>query len=71
MVGHAGVGIYGSILGGLASASAWAELNGAVVFAMPLEFTMCGSIGLEACVLIFCAEWNGTMCFGTGGMSLD
>ena len=67
----AGVGLHGEILGGLVSASAWAELNGAIVVALPLEFTMCGTIGFNACVLVWCVDWDGTLCLGTNGLGIE
>jgi hypothetical protein len=67
----AGVGIHGEILGGLVSASAWAELNGAIVVALPLEFTMCGTIGFDACLLVWCVDWDGTLCLGTNGLGIE
>ncbi|MDP4236386.1 MAG: hypothetical protein Q8919_08075 [Bacteroidota bacterium] len=53
VVGNVGVRIWGEILGGLVSASAWGNLQ--LLVGIPPAFQ--GSIGLEACVLwVFCGS---------------
>ena len=74
-LGHAGLELHGEILEGLVSASAWAELLAATTLPLnPLDLKICmqGTLGLKACVLIFCASWQGTIHIdetgvGTGG----
>jgi hypothetical protein len=53
VIGNVGVRIWGEILGGLVSASAWGQLS--MVLGVPPAFE--GVIGLEACVLwVFCGS---------------
>lgn len=53
VLGNVGVRIWGEILGGLVSASAWGDLQ--LLIGVPPAFE--GSIGLEACVLwVFCGS---------------
>jgi hypothetical protein len=53
VIGNVGVRIWGEILGGLVSASAWGDLQ--FIVGIPPAFE--GSIGLEACVLwVFCGS---------------
>lgn len=53
VIGNVGVRIWGEILGGLVSASAWGNLQ--FIIGIPPAFE--GSIGLEACVLwVFCGS---------------
>jgi hypothetical protein len=53
VMGNVGVRIWGEILGGLVSASAWGDLQ--FIAGIPPAFE--GSIGLEACVLwVFCGS---------------
>ncbi|RKX18611.1 MAG: hypothetical protein DRP26_04900, partial [Candidatus Zixiibacteriota bacterium] len=74
-LGHAGLELYGGLLGGLISASAWAELLAeTTVPANPLDFKICltGTLGVEACAIIWCVSWQGTIHIddtgiGTGG----
>jgi hypothetical protein len=75
LLAHAGMGFQGSILGGLARASAWAELlASSTVPPNPLKWKMClqGTLGVEACVIWICKNWQGTIHVddsgvGTGG----
>ncbi len=72
---HAGMGLHGSLLGGLARAGAWAELLASTTLPLnPLQMKIClqGTLGVEACVIVFCANWQGTIHIddsgvGTGG----
>ncbi len=64
MIGSCGVHLHGEILGGLVSASAWANLDLRVP--APLYFE--GKVGLEGCVLwVFCASVELTAGFDSGG----
>lgn len=71
---HAGVGVHGEVFEGLASASAWAELLTCQTMSLQTYPRICmqGTLGVKACVLIFCANWQGTISisdqgFETGG----
>ena len=65
--GHCGVYVHGEILGGLVSASAWADL--ALRGPVPLYFE--GSLGLEGCVLWFlCASIEVTAGLNSDGFYL-
>jgi hypothetical protein len=68
LFGHCGIHVYGEILGGLVSASAWASL--ALMAGIPLYFE--GSFGLEGCVLwVICASIEVTAGFGSNGFYLN
>jgi hypothetical protein len=71
---HGGVGIHGELLEGLLSASAWAELLSSFTFPLDfnpynLQFCIQGTLGVEACALIFCVSWQGTIHLDDGGFS--
>lgn len=64
VVGSCGIHIHGEILGGLVSASAWANLD--LRGPVPLYFE--GKVGLEGCVLwVFCKSIEITAGFDSGG----
>ena len=65
--GRCGIHVFGEILGGLVSASAWANL--ALMVGIPLYFE--GSFGLEGCVLwVICASIEVTAGLGSDGFYL-
>jgi len=64
VLGRGGIHVYGEILGGLVSASAWANL--ALLGPSPLYFE--GKVGLEGCVLwVICASVELTAGLGSDG----
>lgn len=65
--GRCGIHVFGEILGGLVSASAWANL--ALMVGIPLYFE--GSFGLEGCVVwVVCASIEVTAGLGSDGFYL-
>jgi len=67
VVGTAGVYVYGEILGGLVSASAWADLD---LVIPPIYFE--GTFGLEGCVLwVICASIEVTAGLNSSGFYLN
>jgi hypothetical protein len=65
--GRCGIHVFGEILGGLVSASAWANL--ALMVGIPLYFE--GSFGLEGCVVwVVCASVEVTAGLGSDGFYL-
>jgi len=68
VVGTAGVHVYGEILGGLVSASAWADLD--LKGPIPIYFE--GKFGLKGCVLwVICASIEVTAGLNSSGFYLD
>lgn len=64
VIGSCGVYVHGEILGGLVSASAWADLD----LRGPVPTYFEGSFGLEGCVLwVLCASVNVTAGFNSDG----
>lgn len=64
VVGSCGVHVHGEILGGLVSASAWADLD--LRGPVPMYFE--GTVGLEGCVLwVLCASVDLTVGLNSGG----
>jgi hypothetical protein len=68
LFGRCGIHVHGEILGGLVSASAWANL--ALMVGIPLYFE--GSFGLEGCALwVACASVEVTAGLGSDGFYLN
>ena len=68
VLGGCGIYVHGEILGGLVSASAWANLS--LLGPLPLYFE--GNFGLEGCVLwVICASIGVTAGFNSSGFYLN
>jgi len=68
---HAGVGVEGEVFEGLAAASAWVEYLGSQTVSAkswaPKICVQC-TMGFRVCVLIFCANWQGTVAISDQGL---
>jgi len=60
-LGHAGLEIHGAVLGGLATASAWAELLADTKISSDFHICLMGTLGVKACIIHLCASWQGTI----------
>jgi hypothetical protein len=65
-LGHAGLELRVGILAGLISARAYAELLAMMTFPLnfnPEDLKVClqGTLGVEACAIIFCVNWQGSV----------
>jgi hypothetical protein len=53
--------IHGAVVGGLATASAWAELLANTKLSLDFHICLMGTLGVKACIIHLCASWQGTI----------